>query len=108
MQQRRRVRPQELFLRGAWCVAPIERIGKGAAQSVGDGSQALRAFGMSRAGIVLKTGWVCVDVHVELGNPARTEVQIFRRSWFHNTSPCPLARASTRDSTNSRSDSRLR
>ena len=42
------------------------------------------------------------------GGRVGRRVQALRRSWFHNTSPWPLARASTRESTNSRSDRRLR
>jgi len=50
------------------------------------------------AGIVAQAGRMRVDAHR----------QPWRRSWFQSVSPWPLARASTRASTNSRSDRRLR
>ncbi len=56
------------------------------------------AFGMLRAGVVAQAGRVGQDDHGAAS----------RRRWSHSTSPAPSARASTRASTNSRSESRLR
>ena len=65
-------------------------------------AQPCRRFGMTGARIMRKTSGMRVQPH---------GVQAFgrlRRSWFHNTSPCPEARARTRASTNSRSERRFK
>ena len=95
--QARIVDARQLFAAGRRRLLPIQRR-KCGLQGRDHMRQALRALGMAVAGVVAQAGWMRI-------NPQAHERW---RSWFHNTSPWPLARASTRQITNNRSDRRLR
>ena len=111
IEQRHVVHPQQLSARGAWRFAPVEVI-EGGAQGVDHRTQALRPLGVAGTGVVREAGRMRVDRQRHAIRPrgqVRTiVVQRLRRSWCQSVSPWPLARASTRASTNSRSDKRLR
>jgi len=93
--QRGGVHPRRGLAAGERSFPPVEA-GKGGVQRIQHRLQARRAFRVAGTGLVVEAGRVGVDAHQR------------RRSWRQSTSPWPLPRASTRQSTNSRSESRLR
>ena len=92
-----RVHAQQGVARRARRLAPRRHRERGA-HRVQHRLQPRRALRVPGPGVVRQAGGMGVEKHA----------QPFRRSWFQSTSPWPLARASTRASTNSRSESRLR
>ncbi len=100
------VHAQQLFAGGLRRLDAIERGETVVVQRLQHRVQPRRPFDMPRAGVVLQAGRVGVQPQHAVAYSAGLGLR--RRSCCHSTSPWPLARASTREITNSRSDSRLR
>ena len=116
---RLRVHARELGARGARRLHAIQRGEAVVVQRLQHRAQPVRALRMTGAGVVIEAGGVGEQEHGRAGGRGRISGRgagdgtraphyFLRFSCCHSTSPWPLARASTRASTNSRSDRRLR
>ena len=101
-----RVHPQQLIAGGPGCLDPVECGVAVVIQCLQYHAQPCRLLGMPRPGIVQQAGGMGVQPQHAAAYPAGWGLR--RRACCHSTSPWPLARASTREITNSRSDRRLR